>query len=70
MCKATLNIREAGAVVIGAKVYIVGGINGQHYYSDIIQMFEAEKDCVTYVDKFPSRIYGKACCVLTLPQYV
>ena len=70
ICKATLNIREAGAAVMGSKVYIVGGINGQHYYSDLIQVFDAAEDAVDYVEKFPSRIYGKACGVLTLPQYV
>ena len=68
ICKATLNIREAGAVELNQKVYVVGGINGQHYYSDLVQAYDPEKDQVDHVAKFPSRIYGKACCILTLPQ--
>ena len=70
MCKATLNIREAGCCVYKNSIFIVGGINGQHYYSDLIQKFDPEPGTVGFVDKFPTRIYGKACCILTLPQYM
>lgn len=70
MCNATLNIREAGSCVYNNSIYIVGGINGQHYYSDIIQKFDPKLGSVAFVDKFPTRIYGKACCILTLPQYL
>ena len=70
MCSATLNIREAGCCVYKSCIYIVGGINGQHYYSDIIQKFDPNHGAVAFVDKFPTRIYGKACCILTLPQYL
>ena len=70
LCKATLNIREAGACVLNEQIYIVGGINGQHYYSDLIQRFDAKKQVIELVDKFPTRIYGKACCILTVPQYI
>ena len=68
--KATLNIREAGDCVFNGKIFIVGGINGQHYYSDLIQCYNTAQDIVTVEDKFPSRIYGRACAVLTLPQYI
>ena len=70
MCKATLNIREAGSCVYKGLIYVVGGINGQHYYSDIIQKFDPHLGTVFYVDKFPTRVYGRACCILTLPQYL
>ena len=70
LCKMTLNIREAGACVIRDEIYVVGGINGQHCYSDLIQRFNPKCKTVELVDKFPTRIYGKACSVLTLPQYV
>ncbi len=68
--KATLNIREAGATVQDDKVYIVGGINGQHYYSDLIQCYNPLEDRLDTVNKFPTRIYGRACSILSLPQYV
>lgn len=68
--KSVLNIREAGTCVLNDFVYIVGGINGQHYYSDLIQSFNPEEDKVEFVTKFPTRIYGRACCVLTLAHYV
>ena len=68
--KAQLNIREAGAASLGDTIYIVGGINGQHYYSDLIQKYKYKEDKVESVAKFPTRIHGRACCILTLPQYV
>ncbi|KAK7114440.1 hypothetical protein V1264_000499 [Littorina saxatilis] len=70
LCQSTCNIREAGASVLDSKIYIVGGINGEHYYSDLLQTFEPVKDELRLVEKFPTRIYGRACCILTLPQYV
>ena len=68
ICKTTLNIREAGSVVVQGKVYIVGGIDGQHFFSNLIQTFDPEKDKVSHFAKYPSRIYGRACCALTLTQ--
>ena len=68
--KATINIREAGACVQDDKIYIVGGINGQHYYSDLIQCFKPLDDNLETINKFPTRIYGRACSILNLPQYV
>ena len=68
ICKATLNIREAGCCVYKNSIFIVGGINGQHYYSDLIQKYEPYEGTVTFTNKFPTRVYGKACCILTLPQ--
>lgn len=70
LCQSTCNIREAGASVLDGKVYIVGGINGEHYYSDLLQTFDPVKDEMRLVEKFPTRIYGRACCILTLPQYI
>lgn len=70
VCEASLNIREAGASVLDKKVYIVGGINGQHYYSDKVLMYAAEKDEIVTIDKLNTRIHGRACCVLQLPQYI
>ncbi len=69
-CEATLNIREAGSCVYKDQIFIVGGINGQHYYSDLIYAFEPKKDKVHAYERFPSRIFGRSCCILTLPQYV
>ena len=69
-CEGDVNIREAGACVMDKRIYIVGGINGGHYYSNLIQRFEPSEDQVRVVDRFPSRIYGRTCCILTLPQYV
>lgn len=70
LCKRTLNIREAGSCVVGSKIYIVGGINGEHYYSDLVQSYNPLDDTICVIEKFPTRIYCKACCILTLPQYV
>ena len=70
VCKASLNIREAGCCVHKDCIFIVGGINGQHYYSDIIQKYEPYEGSVTFVNKFPTRVYGKACNILILPQYL
>ncbi|KAL3860054.1 hypothetical protein ACJMK2_010226 [Sinanodonta woodiana] len=69
-CQKTLNIREAGACNLNSKIFVVGGINGEHYYSDLVQSYDPEKDELEIVEKFPTRIYGKSCCILTLPQYL
>ncbi|XP_005092148.1 kelch-like protein 26 [Aplysia californica] len=68
--KTTCNIREAGAAVLNDKIYLVGGINGEHYYSDLLQEYEPEKDQMSIVERFPTRVYGRACCILTLPHYL
>ena len=70
MCDSVINIREAGCCIVGKHIYLVGGINDQHYYSDLIQSYDVERDRVKIIDKFPTRINGRACCVLTLPQCV
>lgn len=69
-CQQNINIREAGACVMDNKIYVVGGINGDHYYSDIIDCYDPLKDEVTVVERFSTRIHGLTCCILTLPQYV
>jgi len=69
-CQKTLNIREAGACLIEDKIYIVGGINGEHYYSDMVQCFMPATEHLKIVEKFATRLHGRACCVLTLPQYL
>ena len=68
LCKSTCNIREAGASALDDSIYIVGGLNGEHYYSDLLQIFEPGKDEMRLVEKFPTRIYGRACCILTLSR--
>ncbi|CAL1533269.1 unnamed protein product [Lymnaea stagnalis] len=70
ICKTTCNIREAGASTLNSKIYIVGGINGEHYYSDLLQEYDPAKDVMTIVDRFPTRVYGRACCILTLPHFL
>ena len=70
VCQKTLNIREAGASAFEDRIFIVGGINGEHYFSDLVQSYIPEKDELLIVEKFPTRLYGRACCILTLPQYV
>lgn len=70
LCEAQLNIREAGACTLDGKIYIIGGINGQHYYSDLVQCYDPDKDSMNVVERFQTRIFGQSCCVLTLPQYV
>ncbi|WAR12865.1 KLH26-like protein [Mya arenaria] len=70
VCTKTMNIREAGACLIDDKIYIVGGINGEHYYSDIVQSFTPATEQLKIVEKFSTRLHGRACCVLTLPQYL
>ncbi|ESO98335.1 hypothetical protein LOTGIDRAFT_114310 [Lottia gigantea] len=70
LCARTLNIREAGACVMDDRIYIVGGINGEHYYSDLLEEYDYRTDTLSAEEKFPTRIFGRACCILTLPQYV
>jgi len=70
LCKTNCNIREAGAAMLNDKIYIVGGINGEHYYSDLLQEYEPAADKMTIVDRFPTRVYGRACCILTLSNYL
>ncbi|XP_060567211.1 kelch-like protein 13 [Ruditapes philippinarum] len=70
LCQKTLNIREAGACVLDDKIFIVGGINGEHYFSDLVQSYTPAKDELDIVEKFATRLHGRACCVLTLPQYL
>ncbi|CAH1780031.1 unnamed protein product [Owenia fusiformis] len=69
LCKSSINIRDAGSAVMSNKIYVIGGINGGHYYSDLIQVFDPRKDDVNCEERFSNQIYGRACCVLTLPQY-
>ena len=70
ICTSTLNIREAGACVLNNRIYIVGGINGEHYYSDLVQCYSPETDSIELTDRFLTRIFGHACCILSLPQCV
>ncbi|KAK2188925.1 hypothetical protein NP493_119g01051 [Ridgeia piscesae] len=70
ICETSINIREAGCCIVGKHIYLIGGINDQHYYSDLIQSYDVERDRVRVIDKFPTRINGRACCTLTLPQCI
>lgn len=69
-CEATLNIREAGAAVLESRIYIVGGINGQHYYSDKVLQYKTDTDEIITMEKLSTRIHGRACCILQLPRYI
>lgn len=69
ICRTTCNIREAGAAVHDNKMYIVGGINGEHRYSDLLQEYGCANDKMVTLE-LPNRVIGKACCVLTLPPYL
>ena len=70
VCQKTLNIREAGVCVLNDKIYVVGGINGEHYFSDLVQSYSPLTVELQIEKKFATRLHGRACCVLTLPQYV
>ncbi|GFO30458.1 kelch-like protein 26 [Plakobranchus ocellatus] len=70
MCKTNCNIREAGAATLNDKIFIVGGINGEHYYSDLLQEYDPSSDKMTIVERYPTRVYGRSCCVLTLPHFL
>ena len=70
VCKFVLSIREAGACVVDDKLYLVGGINGQHFFSDMIQCYDPTLDKITVIDAFKARVRGRSCCMLTLPQNV
>lgn len=69
ICKTTCNIREAGAAVHNDDIYIVGGINGEHRYSDLLQEYNCAKDQMIALE-LSTRVIGRACCVLTLPHYL
>ena len=66
----SLNIREAGTAVFDKHIYIVGGLNGQHFYSNKLERFHVETRRLEIIDEFQSRIYGRACCFLTLPYNI
>jgi hypothetical protein len=68
LCQRSLNIREAGVCVIDQKIYIVGGINGEHYLSTLIQLYDPLRDEIGIVESFTTRIYGRSCAVLVLPR--
>jgi kelch-like protein 9/13 len=68
LCQRSLNIREAGVCVIDQKIYIVGGINGEHYLSTLIQLYDPLRDEIGIVESFTTRIYGRSCAVLVLPD--
>ena len=70
LCKVVLSIREAGACVLDNKLYLIGGINGQHFYSDVIQCYDPDKDEIKVIDMFKARVRGRSCCLLSLPQNV
>jgi kelch-like protein 9/13 len=69
-CTAVINIREAGVAVLGTSIYIVGGINGQHYYADTVHIYTPDNDQFQLVDKVTPGMHGRACCMLLLPQYI
>lgn len=65
-----LLIREAGSCIFESRIYIVGGIDGDHYYTDKIYCYDPTKDEINLGGVFGTRIYGRACCIMTLPQYM
>ena len=70
LCSATLNIRKAACCTLNDKIFIVGGVGQDEFYSNLIQEFDIKTDSVKLVTKFPTRIYGRACCVLTVPEFM
>ena len=70
ICKTNCNIREAGAATLNGKIYILGGINGEHYYSDLLQEYNPACDQMTILERYPTRVYGRSCCILTLPHFL
>lgn len=69
-CSAVINIREAGVAVLDSTIYIVGGINGQHYYADAVQLYLPNEDRFENLDKVRPGMHGRACCVLVVPRYI
>ena len=70
-CQTELDIREAGACLYDDKIYIVGGINGEHDFSNLIQSYSPVTEELHIIKNYETtRLYGRACCILTLPQYV
>jgi len=69
-CKALINIREAGVAVLDSTIYIVGGINGQHYYADAVQEYLPDDDRFEHLDKVRPGMHGRACSVLVVPRYI
>ena len=69
-CNALINIREAGVAVVDNTIYIVGGINGQHYYADAVQVYLPVDDRFEHLDKVRPGMHGRACCVLLVPRYI
>ncbi|XP_013408733.1 kelch-like protein 26 [Lingula anatina] len=64
-----LNVRESGSCVLGSDIYIVGGLNGDHYFSEMIYAYNTNEDVKAVVEEKHSPRIGRACCILTLPQY-
>jgi len=69
-CSAPVNVREAGVAVLDSAIYIVGGINGQHYFADAVQVYSPEDDRFNELDKVRPGMHGRACCVLLVPKYI
>jgi len=69
-CKALINIREAGVTVLENAIYIVGGINGQHYFADAVQLYIPDKDDFEFLDKVRPGMHGRACCNMVVPRYI
>jgi len=69
-CNGMINIREAGVTVLDNAIYIVGGINGQHYYADAVQVYSPDDDLFEQLDKVRPGMHGRACCVLVVPRYI
>jgi len=70
-CNAQISIREAGVAVLDSKIYIVGGINGHHYYADSVQVYLSDDDRFECFDsKVRPGMHGRACCLLVVPRYI
>jgi len=69
-CSAVVNIREAGIAVLDSAIYIVGGINGQHYFADGVQVYLPDEDQFRQLEKVRPGMHGRACCVLVVPRYI
>ena len=68
--KCQCAIQRAGACVLNDAILIVGGKTGSRLCSNSITWFHPEKEEIGLLHRYSSRILGRSCCLLTLPQYL
>ena len=68
--KCQCAIQRAGVCVLNDAILIVGGKTGSRLCSNSITWFHPEKEEIGLLHRYSSRILGRSCCLLTLPQYL